>query len=265
MKRSLLIATFLLFMCLGACRGAKPAPRLALTPGNGTPPSPFYQCDGITGACNVLGIPGNPTSVNVVGGALAIDGGTSVTGTVSILSDAGQQVTAILSGVPPVAMQSDAGQQVTVIGAGAAGAPAGGVTTVQGVSGGTPLSSDPTAGELANSFVVSNIAAAGAAMITDAGNQTTVNFQEVDFYNTTTALAYWQLFCPQGAALDAGGINAAGTVPSLSIPCPAGNILCSYRLPQSLTGPCAWYASWNQANLFVDAGAPTLSVQVQRR
>ena len=75
MTHRLLLAAALLVALLG-CRGTPQAQTFgAPTPGNGTPPNPVYLCDGITGACNVLGVITNPLAVSVTGAAP--DGGTA--------------------------------------------------------------------------------------------------------------------------------------------------------------------------------------------
>ena len=157
-----------------------------------------------------------------------------------------------------VSISSDAGQSITAYGAGSAGSPAGGVVSVQGVSGGTSVPVDPTAGDLLNTRFVSNTTIT-STILWDAGS----TFHLVAFRATNEgALTAWpQIYCGQ-SSLDAGGTADAGTAPSYQIRCPAGTP-CDWQMPSSTTcGPGATlYSSSTVGLLTVDAGQQAMTYE----
>ncbi len=125
---------------------------------------------------------------------------------------------------------------------------------VQGVVGGVPLPSDTTPGDL-NSTVQHYIVATTAGAIVDSGT-----FVGVNVCNEGTLTAWWQLFNGQNA-IDAGGTNDAGTVPTIiPLRVPAG-ACASLNEPQNLAAKnSVWYSSSTQGLLTVDASPQSMSV-----
>ena len=119
---------------------------------------------------------------------------------------------------------------------------------------------DTTPGDL-NNTIIANTVATSAGVVIDSGAAHSFVFSNVQ--NEGTLTGWWQLFCGQ-STIDAGGVNDAGTVPTISLRCPAGTF-CNVNEPQPCAGGGVWYSSSTQGILTVDAGVQNMNVHTAIR
>lgn len=204
--------------------------------GNGQPPNPVYICDGITGACNVLGTASNPL-VTTGGG----------TGTTTIACDAGNCQVAVV-GIVPVTF--DAGNAATAIV---------GIVPVSFDGGSAYTGADLVPGDLSSSISATTQATSSALVKAQAGT-----FILANACNEGTVLAWLQFYNAQ--ALDAGGLDAAATAPKILPLRLAAGACGSLREPNAgFTNGIVWYSSLSQGLVNNPGGSAPMAVDVTYR